>query len=76
MAKGVYVKQTIRRNDFISLDEMNYLDDTQPYNLGIKTRSGSTYHTVACFSDRSQAEQAYNVLSQTIQNVIRYEKKH
>ena len=68
--------ETIKRDAFVSLDKANFLHDDKPYQLGIKTRSGRFYKTIACFETRRQAEQAYNVLSQTIKSIIRYEKKH
>lgn len=68
--------ETIKRDTFVSLDETDFLDDPEPYQLGIKTRSGKVYKTIACFGNQHQAEQAYKTLSQTIKNIIRYEKEH
>lgn len=71
-----YIKQTIKRGTFVSLDMTDYFDDPRPFQLGVKTRSGDVYKTIACFVTQHEAERAYKTLSQTIKNIIRYEKKH
>jgi len=76
MGKKGYIKQTIKRGTFVSLDVTDYFGDRKPYQLGVKTRSGDVYKTIACYETQDESEQAYNTLSQTIRNIIRYEKKH
>lgn len=63
-----YIKETIKRNEFATLDETNYLDDPTPYSLGVRTKKGKTYKTIACYTNRLQAEQAYDTLVRTFNN--------
>lgn len=76
MKKNGYIKQTIMRNEFVSLDETCYTNDPKPYSLGVKTRRGATYKTIACYEDLLHAELAFKELTQTIKSIIRYEKEH